>query len=348
MIFKKRKGNQNKIKPPGRKRKIITTITLSLTLLFGKARLSSSQPSSPNFGNQEVSERLIDDREFDLLKENDQQVIFVKGEGNPITPPTNRGPSSFPTPPSGGRPSQPATGTNPYIYRTLPKVVNQGLGGAPNPAGAGGGDGGAEFDDQCPVPKEQQSEESKTFDYDYHSNDAKKKKQSFEQCELGEEFKNDEKYGGFTYKLDTNGNPIFKVKTKTGSEILLTYDKTLEKYYHQDVYKLETPKDFDSKKARSLKPKDRIEYVKKTVPRDKIVEFQIANAKSLSTENFRSVPGFIGARKERGTLHINLKTRQVHFVNDITNIWRTTVLTSPEGIIALAKNDFHLFPNAAK
>lgn len=115
MIFKKRKGNQNKI----------TTIALLLTLLFGKARLSSSQPSSPNFGNQEVHERVIDDRELNLLEDNDQQVIFVKGEGNPITPPTNSGPSSFPTPPSGGRPSQPsrpATGTNPYIYRTLPKV----------------------------------------------------------------------------------------------------------------------------------------------------------------------------------------------------------------------------------
>jgi hypothetical protein len=125
--------------------------------------LSSSQPSSPNFGNQEVHERVIDDREFNLLKDNDQQVIFVKGEGNPITPPTNRGPSSFPTPPSGGRPSQPsrpATGINPYIYRTLPKVVDQGLGGAPNPAGAGGGKN-PEFDDQCPVPKTQKPKNHK-------------------------------------------------------------------------------------------------------------------------------------------------------------------------------------------
>jgi hypothetical protein len=36
-MFKKRKVNQNKIKPPGRKRKIITTIPLSLTVLFDKA-----------------------------------------------------------------------------------------------------------------------------------------------------------------------------------------------------------------------------------------------------------------------------------------------------------------------
>jgi len=113
MIFKKRKGNKNKMKRPGRKRKIVTTIVLSLSLLFGKPRLSSPQSSSPNFGNQEVHQRLIDDRKFNLLEENDQQVILAKGEGNPITPPTNRGPSSFPTPPSGGRPSRPATGTNP-------------------------------------------------------------------------------------------------------------------------------------------------------------------------------------------------------------------------------------------
>jgi hypothetical protein len=61
MIFKKRKGSQNKIKPSGRKRKVLTTIALILSLLFGKLRLSSSRSSSPNFGNQAIHERLIDD-----------------------------------------------------------------------------------------------------------------------------------------------------------------------------------------------------------------------------------------------------------------------------------------------
>ena len=128
----------------------------------------------------------------------------------------------------------------------------------------------------------------------------------------------------------------------------MTYEKALEKYYHQDVYNLETPKNFDSKKARSLKPKDRIEYLKKTVPRDKVIEFQIANAKSLSTENLRPVPGFIGAQKEPGTLYINKETGQVHFVNARTNTWRTTVIKTRTGLINLAKNNFHLFPNAGK
>jgi hypothetical protein len=36
MSFKKRETNQNKIRHPGRKRKIIATIALSLSLLFGK------------------------------------------------------------------------------------------------------------------------------------------------------------------------------------------------------------------------------------------------------------------------------------------------------------------------
>ena len=120
MIFKKFKSS-------GRKRKIFVSIALLFSLLFGKPQSSSSQSSSPNFGNQEVHQRLTTDREFNLLEENDQQVILVKSEGSPITPPTNRGPSNFPTQPSGGRPrqpSRPATGTNPYIYRIPPKLVD--------------------------------------------------------------------------------------------------------------------------------------------------------------------------------------------------------------------------------
>jgi len=99
-----------------------------LSLLFGKARLSFSQSSSPNFGNQEVHQSLIDDREFNLLEENNKQVILAKGEGNLITPPTNLEPNNFPTPPSAGRPSRPATGRNPFNYRTTPKAGNGGQG----------------------------------------------------------------------------------------------------------------------------------------------------------------------------------------------------------------------------
>jgi len=41
------------------------------------------------------------------FENNDRQVILAKADGNPVTPPTNLGPSNFPTPPSGGRPSRP-------------------------------------------------------------------------------------------------------------------------------------------------------------------------------------------------------------------------------------------------
>ena len=186
MSFKKRETNQNKIRHPGRKRKIIATIALSLSLLFGKTRLSSSQSSSPNFDNKVVQEKIIDDQEFCLLEDNDQQVILVKtGDSGPSVPtsPGRGQPSNFPTPPAGSRPSRPV-----YIpkYRTAPKVVTgPGLGAGANPAGTGGGGGATEFDDQCSAPENKKSQESKS-DYDYPLNAPKKKKQSAKQSELDE------------------------------------------------------------------------------------------------------------------------------------------------------------------
>jgi hypothetical protein len=147
---------------------------------------------SPNFGDQEVCERVIDDPELDFLEQNYQQVILAKGESNPITSPTNRGPNNFPTP------SRHGTGTNPYIYRTPRK-----LGAAANPVGAGNGGEAAEFDDNSPVPNKEQSQESKTFDY--RLNDLKKK--SKDQCPIHEQNKAgiDElpDSSEFTYNLET-------------------------------------------------------------------------------------------------------------------------------------------------
>lgn len=53
MIFTKLKKNKNK--PSGKKRKLLTTIALILSLLFGKPRFSPSRSSSPNFANQVVN-----------------------------------------------------------------------------------------------------------------------------------------------------------------------------------------------------------------------------------------------------------------------------------------------------
>jgi len=107
-----------------------------LSLLFGKPQLSFSRSSSPNFGNQAVHERVIDEREFNSFEENDRQVILAKNEGgNPVTPPTRgSGPSNFPvSPPSGGQPSRSVKDVN--SSRIPPKVVDRGLGAVQNKAG---------------------------------------------------------------------------------------------------------------------------------------------------------------------------------------------------------------------
>lgn len=88
--------------------------------------------------------------------------------------------------------------------------------------------------------------------------------------------------------------------------------------------------------------------MKKTVPRDKVIEFQIANAKTLSTENLVSISGFIVARKESGTLYINMESMQVHFINEQTNTWKTTAIKTQTSLIKSVKKRFHLFSNIGK
>ena len=43
--------------------------------------MSFYRSSSPNFDNLVVQERIIDDREFNSLEEDDQQVILAKNDG---------------------------------------------------------------------------------------------------------------------------------------------------------------------------------------------------------------------------------------------------------------------------
>lgn len=157
------------------------------------------------------------------FQNNNQQVILVKADGNPVTPPTNRGPSNFPTSPSRGRPSRPITTPHVNRYPVVPKLV-PGPGAGANPAGAGSGSGPTEFEDQCPAPKTQKSQAST---YDYRSSSKKKKKES-------------------------------------------------------------------------------------------------------------------------GMIYFSRNTGEVHFVNDMTGNWRTTVVQSESQLRNLAKNGFHLFPNAGE
>jgi hypothetical protein len=94
--------------------------------------------------NQVYQERLLSEQEFNSFEDNNGQVLLAKADGNPVTPSTNRGPSNFPTPPSGGRRSRPV-----YVpkYRVAPKTVDQGLGAGANLAGTRGEGGSSELDE---------------------------------------------------------------------------------------------------------------------------------------------------------------------------------------------------------
>ena len=73
-IFKKHKDDQNQTKPKGRKQTIFATITLALSLLFGKPRSSYSYSSSPNFDNQTIFEKVQN------FVEEDIQVVNTDGK----------------------------------------------------------------------------------------------------------------------------------------------------------------------------------------------------------------------------------------------------------------------------
>jgi len=124
------------------------------------------------------------------FEENSKKVILVKNENSGTSsnfrPSIGRSPANFPTPPKPpalGRPNWPI---NTPKVKTAPKVIDQGLGGAANPAGAGNGGGGnAEFEYQCPNPENPKSQEPKIVDYRSNDN-QKKKKKSKDQCSLDE------------------------------------------------------------------------------------------------------------------------------------------------------------------
>ena len=120
------------------------------------------------------------------------------------------------------------------------------------------------------------------------------------------------KIGTYLVKVsyDKNGNPVFTAIGENSRTAVFTYEQALAKYYHADVYNLEFPKGFDVDYVRVLQPKERIAYIEQTVPPKKILEFLKANVNSFVTENFRTVPGFIGARKNPGQLYINRETGQ--------------------------------------
>lgn len=119
---------------------------------------NSVEEIEPHLSNNVPSiEKVFSNQEFNSLEKNGRQVILVKS-GDSVAPSNvpsrqGQGPSNFPTPPSGARPSRNVPGVNPY--RATPRVVNQRLGAAANPAGAGNGGGNSEFDDIRSIPDKQ-------------------------------------------------------------------------------------------------------------------------------------------------------------------------------------------------
>ena len=105
MIFKKPKGNQNKMKPRGRKRKLFASAILSLRLLFGGLQLASSNSNTFQSGGNSKTEisRTLDQESSmiaDLNQEQPEQVL--KGtqtalkipSGGDLSRPSKFGPAS--------------------------------------------------------------------------------------------------------------------------------------------------------------------------------------------------------------------------------------------------------------
>lgn len=186
-------------------------------------------------------------------------------------------------------------------------------------------------------------DESSDSEEESESNQCPKKKKKKKSVKIGTSV--------VTVNSDSNGNPIFTIEKNNGSKIICTYEQALAKYYHADVHGLKFPKGFDRNHARKLAPADRKVYTASTVPKEDILGFLKANVASLSSDKLKPVPGFIGSRKEGGTIYYsgnptNANKRELHFVNEMTGEWRTTVVQSDKQFIDLTKNDFHLFPNA--
>jgi len=190
--------------------------------------------------------------------------------------------------------------------------------GKPNNGGPGGG---GDDDNGLPQYPHVESVEETQHRLDRLEESLRKMEESSdseseeEQCEAEEKTT---KIGTAVVKVnsDKKGNPIVTIEKKNGKKIVCTYYSALRKYYHADVHGLEFPEGFDKNHARNLTPNNRKAYIESTVPREKILEFLKANVRSLSSDSFQEVPGFIGSRKEPGTIYFNRNTRELHFVNE--------------------------------
>jgi len=107
---------------------------------------------------------------------------------------------------------------------------------------------------------------------------------------------------------------------------------------------------FDVTKVKDLEYEDRLNYLrnKDNLPDEVVFETQDKIVEFLLAEDTILVPGFLGARKIRGTIFINLRLNQFGFRDEGSYEYRTVGSMSDNKIRKIAESDFHLFPTAGE
>ena len=220
------------------------------------------------------------------------------------------------------------------------KADDPGSGLEANPAGGNGGNGGgaswneAEFDE---INAQKQKDPEVWSEYQKYYQDQLENMSETETCKFDVDF---------DYDLDQNGKPILKVDMPDGTIRRIPFEKTRDKYYHEDIFpNIKPPEGFNNKEVRKLSLKDQRNYLRNNIPDEYVIKLQNEIAKSFKDPNIKSVPGSIGKRKERITLDINPITGIVSCTDAGTDNYRTIVKMKPQQIKKLAENDFNIFPN---
>ena len=309
-----RKRNQSRLKPPDRKRKVLTTVVLIFSLFLGKPRLSSSRSSRP--GNQVTHERVIGDREFNSLEVNDRQVILAKNSGEA---------EAFSVP-NFQKPVQNHNG----LFGTRKDSLKESFtNDNPDDDPSNTPFSDSEINPDC----KENRPESKNFEHQIYekisgsdSETDDESKCSIEEVKLG--------------------------VANDGTFIHVRASKVRDKGLHIPDFLAAEILDgkFDVTEAETLKYPDRLNYLrdKKNLPDDIVYQARDEILNFMTAKDTKLVPGFLGYRKIEGTIFINLRLNKVGFRDSDGYKFRTAMTMSNEKILNLAQTGFHLFPNAGK
>lgn len=154
--------------------------------------------------------------------------------------------------------------------------------------------------------------------------------------------------------LSEESNRIKTGVTKDGTFVHVEASQMRDKSHHIDDFidlkDLEGKFDIDYVKTLSSY-EDRLEYVrnKDNLPDELVYQMQDEVLEFFTDPETIPVPGFLGKYKEEGTaVFINLKRNKVGFRDNSNYKCRTALTMGDKKIERLAKNDFHLFPDAGK